>query len=196
MARARTNRRMDRPREQVLEAALAMIGEQGLGTVTMASLAARLGTSGGHLLYYFGTRDGLLLETLRWSEQQYAVQRAPLVEQAAAGEGSLAAVLAFAEVYLPLDDRDPRWLLWLELWARAPYDPELASAQGELDAGWHRDLVALLRAWLPGITDADALSDRLRAMWDGFAISIVNGGGTMLREAVVEHTRATLERHV
>ncbi|HXH78444.1 TetR/AcrR family transcriptional regulator [Nocardioides sp.] len=184
---------MDRPREQVLEAALAMIGEQGLGKVTMASLAARLGTSGGHLLYYFGTRDGLLLETLRWSEQQYAVQRAPLVEQAVAGEGSLAAVLSFAEVYLPLDDRDPRWLLWLELWARAPYDPELASAQRELDEGWHRDLVVLLRAWLTGITDADAVSERLRAMWDGFAISIVNGGGTTLRDAVVEHTRATLQ---
>ncbi len=194
MARARPNRRLDRPREQVLEAALAMIGEQGLGTVTMASLAARLGTSGGHLLYYFGTRDGLLLETLRWSEQQYDVQRAPLVEQAAGGEGSLAAVLAFAEVYLPVDDRDPRWLLWLELWARAPYDPELASAQRELDDCWHRDLVVLLRAWLPDITDAAAVSERLRAMWDGFAISIVNGGGTTLRDAVVEHTRASLER--
>lgn len=193
MARARSNRRMDRPREQVLEEALAMIGEQGLGTVTMASLAARLGTSGGHLLYYFGTRDGLLLETLRWSEQQYAVQRAPLMERAAAGDADLATVLAFTEVYLPLDDRDPRWLLWLELWARAPYDAELAAAQRELDDGWHRDLVVLLRACWSGITDAEGVSERLRAMWDGFAISIVNGGGTTLREAVVEHTRATLE---
>ena len=193
MARARPNRRMDRPREQVLAAALAMIGEQGLGTVTMASLAARLGTSGGHLLYYFGTRDGLLLETLRWSEQEYAVERAPRADRAAAGAGTLATLLEFSQVYLPIDDRDPRWLLWLELWARAPYDPELAAAQRELDDTWHRDLVVLLSACLPAVGDPDGVSERLRAMWDGFAISIVNGGGTALRDAVVEHTRATLE---
>lgn len=193
MARARSNRRLDRPREQVLAAALAMVGEQGLSKVTMAALAARLGTSGGHLLYYFGTRDGLLLETLRWSEQEYAVERAPLVDGAAAGDGTRETVLAFAEVYLPVDERDPRWLLWLELWARAPYDADLAAAQRELDDRWHRDLVGLLRTCLPGIRDPEGASERLRAMWDGFAIAIVNGGGTALRKAVIDHTRAILE---
>lgn len=193
MARARSNRRLDRPREQVLAAALAMVGEQGLSKVTMAALAARLGTSGGHLLYYFGTRDGLLLETLRWSEQEYAVERAPLVDGAAAGDGTLETVLAFAEVYLPVDERDPRWLLWLELWARAPYDADLAAAQRELDDRWHRDLVGLLRTCVTGIQDPEGASERLRAMWDGFAIAIVNGGGTTLRKAVIDHTRAILE---
>ena len=192
MARARPNRRMDRPREQVLEAALAMIGEQGLATVTMASLAARLGTSGGHLLYYFGTRDGLLLETLKWSEQKYTVERAPLMEQAARGEGTQATLLSFARVYLPIDDRDPRWLLWLEMWARAAYDARLAVAQRELDASWHDDLVALLRSCAPDVHDSEGLSERLRAMWDGFAIAIVNGGGTVLRDAVIEHTLAVI----
>ncbi len=186
---------MDRPREQVLAAALAMIGEQGLGTVTMASLAARLGTSGGHLLYYFGTRDGLLLETLRWSEQEYVVQRAPLMDRATAGDATLQTLLSFAEVYLPVDERDPRWQLWLELWARAPYDAELAAAQRELDARWHSDLVVVLRACLPGVSDPEAVSERLRAMWDGFAISIVNGGGTPLRDDVIEHTRSAVEHH-
>jgi AcrR family transcriptional regulator len=193
VARARSNRRLDRPREQVLAAALAMVGEQGLSTVTLAALAARLGTSGGHLLYYFGTRDRLLLETLRWSEREYVIERAPLMEEAARGEGTLETILAFAEVYLPVDDRDPRWLLWLELWARAPYDAELAAAQRELDDHWHRDLVVQLRTCLPAIRDPEGVSERLRAMWDGFAIAIVNGGGATLRKAVLEHTRAILE---
>lgn len=175
----------------MLATTLEMIAEQGLGKVTIASLAARLQTSGGHLLYYFGTRNGLLLETLRWSEHQYAVQRAPQLEEAAAGAGDLATVLAFAGVYLPVDERDPRWLLWLELWARAPYDAELATAQRELDDHWHADLVALLRACLP-VPDPEGLSERLRAMWDGFAIAIVNGGGTAQRDAAIEHTRALL----
>ena len=197
VARTRSNRRLERPREQVLAATLEMVAEQGLAKVTMASLAARLGTSGGHLLYYFGTRNGLLLETLRWSENEYAVQRAPVLEAAAARSEheppDTEAVVAFAEVYLALGQRDPRWLLWLELWARAPYDEELAAAQRAIDDEWHADLVQLLADVLPDLPDREGHSERLRAMWDGFSIGIVTGGGTTLRATALDHSRAMLE---
>jgi AcrR family transcriptional regulator len=192
---ARQNRRMERPREQVLTTALDMVAEHGLGKLTMASLAARLGTSGGHLLYYFKTRDGLLLETLRWSEAAYAEQRAPVVENAsttARERPDVAAVVDFADVYLAIDEKDPRWQLWLELWARAPYHPELAEAQREIDASWHVDLVSLLRAALPGRQDHEGTSERLRAMWDGLSVGIVTGGGRQLRSAALDHTVAIL----
>lgn len=194
MPPTRHNRRLDRPREQVLTAALDMVAESGLGKLTMASLAARLDTSGGHLLYYFKTRDGLLLETLRWSEAAYAAQREPLLAAAANGGSRLAAkaVVEFADVYLAIDEKDPRWQLWLELWARAPYHPELAEAQREIDASWHADLVRLIGDALPAVPDREGLSERLRAMWDGFSVGIVTGGGRKLRTAALEHTRALL----
>jgi AcrR family transcriptional regulator len=180
----------------VLAAALEMVAEVGLAKVTMASLAARLGTSGGHLLYYFGTRNGLLLETLRWSENLYAAQRAPVLEKVEEdGSGGIDAVLSFTDVYLALDERDPRWLLWLELWARAPYDAELAAAQRAMDDEWHADLVRLFAAALPELPQREAVSERLRAMWDGFSIGIVTGGGTTLRKRALEHTRAALAGH-
>jgi AcrR family transcriptional regulator len=193
----RTNRRLERPREQVLEATLEMVAEDGLAKVTMASLARRLGTSGGHLLYYFGTRNGLLLETLRWSEHQYAEQRRPIVEAAAERVRSTVDrpddVLAFAEVYLPVDERDPRWLLWLELWARAPYEPDLAAAQRDLDQQWHDDLVTVLKGAMPSLADAAGTSTRLRMMWDGFAIAIASGGSGAHDEAL-RQTSATVQR--
>lgn len=195
MPPTRHNRRLDRPREQVLTAALDMVAESGLGKLTMASLAGRLGTSGGHLLYYFKTRDGLLLETLRWSEAAYAEQRAPVLAAAAESGSARAgaeAVVRFADVYLAIDEKDPRWQLWLELWARAPYDPELADAQREIDASWHADLVQLLGIALPTTADPEGLSERLRAMWDGFSVGIVTGGGRELRSAALRHTRALL----
>ncbi|MEI7056604.1 TetR/AcrR family transcriptional regulator [Nocardioides sp. CCNWLW239] len=196
MTRTRSNRRLERPREQVLATTLEMVAEQGLAKVTMASLAARLGTSGGHLLYYFGTRNGLLLETLRWSENEYAAQRAPILEKVEQdGSGGVDALLSFTDVYLALDERDPRWLLWLELWARAPYDAELAAAQRAMDDEWHADLVRLFAAALPDVPDREGVSERLRAMWDGFSIGIVTGGGTALRERAVEHTRAAVAGH-
>ena len=194
MAPTRSNRRLERPREQVLAATLEMVAEDGMAKVTMAALARRLGTSGGHLLYYFGTRNGLLLETLRWSEHEYAIQRTPLIEAAAnrapgAGDDP-EAVVAFAEIYLPVDERDPRWLLWLELWARAPYEPDLVTAQRELDLRWHTDLVTVLVGVLPGLEHCDDVSVRLRMMWDGFAVGIVTGGGRALRDEALRHTRA------
>jgi AcrR family transcriptional regulator len=196
VARTRSNRRLERPREQVLATTLEMVAEEGLAKVTMAALAARLGTSGGHLLYYFGTRNGLLLETLRWSENEYAVERAPILEAAAARSPDeppdVSAVVAFAGVYLALDERDPRWLLWLELWARAPYDEELAAAQRAIDDEWHADLVRLLSDVLPDLADREEVSERLRAMWDGFSIGIVTGGGTTLRDRALAHARALL----
>ena len=195
MPSTRHNRRLDRPREQVLSAALEMVAESGLGKLTMASLAARLGTSGGHLLYYFKTRDGLLLETLRWSETAYATQRAPVLAAAAGTDASARgeeAVVQFADVYLAIDEKDPRWQLWLELWARAPYHPELADAQREIDASWHADLLRLLELALPATADPEGLSERLRAMWDGFSVGIVTGGGRALRSAALRHTRALL----
>lgn len=196
MTRTRSNRRLERPREQVLATTLEMVAEEGLAKVTMASLAARLGTSGGHLLYYFGTRNGLLLETLRWSENEYAAQRAPLLEKVeTSGSGGIEALVSFTDVYLALDERDPRWLLWLELWARAPYDAELAAAQRAMDDEWHADLVRLLAAALPDVPEREAVSERLRAMWDGFSIGIVTGGGTTLRERALEHTRAAVIGH-
>lgn len=196
VTRTRSNRRLERPREQVLATTLEMVAEEGLAKVTMAALAARLGTSGGHLLYYFGTRNGLLLETLRWSENEYAAQRAPILEKVEKdGSGGVDALLSFTDVYLALDERDPRWLLWLELWARAPYDTELAAAQRAMDDEWHADLVRLFAAALPEVPDREAVSERLRAMWDGFSIGIVTGGGTTLREHALEHTRAAVTGH-
>ncbi|MGN6251555.1 MAG: TetR/AcrR family transcriptional regulator [Marmoricola sp.] len=198
MTSTRPHRRLERPREQVLAATLEMVAEEGLAKVTMAALARRLGTSGGHLLYYFGTRNGLLLETLRWSESNYAVERKPILDALTARAGAppldLELLVSFAAVYLPLDERDPRWLLWLELWARAAYDAELAAAQRDLDESWHRDLVGLLEAVLPGVEDPAGASVRLRAMWDGFAIAIVTGGGRTLREEALAHTRALHDR--
>lgn len=192
MTPSRQNRRLERPREQVLTAALDMVAEHGLGKLTMASLAARLGTSGGHLLYYFKTRDGLLLETLRWSEAAYAAQRTPLLARTFEATSGAEAVTEFAGVYLAIDEKDPRWQLWLELWARSPYHPALAEAQRDLDAAWHADLVSLLAAVLPEHDDPDGLSERLRAMWDGFSVGILTGGGRQLRAAALTHTRALL----
>lgn len=176
MSSGRVNRRLEQPHERVLAAALEMISEQGLSALTMASLGARLGTSGGHLLYYFGTKDHLLLETLRWSEDSYTARRDAIV----AGTQDLDASFdAFVDLYLPEHPSDPRWLLWLELWARAPYDATLATGQWELEAPWRTALGQVLERCLGARRARSAATaawvDGTLAMLDGFSIAVVTG---------------------
>ncbi|MFE3451522.1 TetR/AcrR family transcriptional regulator [Nonomuraea sp. NPDC059194] len=197
---AREHRRLDRPREQVLEAAMAAIAEHGLADLTMAGLARRLGTSGGHILYYFGSKDQVLVETLRWSEERLAPRRAALVGRPAPADAKVA---EYIDLYLPTGTADPRWLLWVDVWSRTLAVPELRQAQAELDQGWHEDLVRLVddgvRAGEYMPIDAEAFSVRLRAMLDGFSTQIVIGVPGVDRATFATHaldyTRQTLTAH-
>lgn len=120
---------------------MAAIAEDGLAALTMSALAERLGTSGGHILYYFGTKDLLLLEVLRWSEAALADERRALLARRVTAERKLD---LFLELYLPRGPRDARWMLWIELWARTPANESLHRAQEEMDQAWQDDLEALL----------------------------------------------------
>lgn len=183
-----TNRRLDQPRETTLAAALDLIAEHGLGGMTMAALGKRLGTSGGHLLYYFGSKDQLLLETLRWSEGGYAAQREELLSR----PPDVDTVVAFADLFMPTHQEDSRWVLWLDLWARAPYNATLAAAQRELDGAWRATLGAIVDAGVAAGTfrpeRVAAWMDQFLAMLDGFGIAIVTGA-PMPKATILERVR-------
>jgi AcrR family transcriptional regulator len=190
----RVNRRLEQPREQVLAAAFEMIAEDGLASLTMASLGKRLGTSGGHLLYYFGTKDQLLLETLRWSEETFTAPREEIVENAGTLRGGLA---GFCDLYLPDHHADPRWLLWLQVWARAPYDDAIGAGQRELEAPWRMDLGRLLARFLGSRTARSAATatwvEGTLAMLDGFSVAVVTGA-PVAREDVLRTVAARVRQ--
>lgn len=155
---------------------MAAIAENGLAALTMSALAERLGTSGGHILYYFGSKDLLLLEALRWSEAALAEERTALLARRLTAERKLD---LFLELYLPRGPRDARWMLWIELWARTPSNEELHRAQEEMDQGWQDDLAALLAK---GVArgrftpmDTTARAGELLALLDGLSTRVVLG---------------------
>ena len=98
----------------------------------MRVLSARLGMSPGHILYYFGSKDRLLLETLQWSEDD--LMRRELAKVARA-RSNIAKVRKIVEGYTPRSSRDPRWLLWAYTYAQPPRDQGgLAAVQESLPA--------------------------------------------------------------
>ncbi|MFI6943192.1 TetR/AcrR family transcriptional regulator [Streptomyces sp. NPDC050418] len=185
------------PREEVLAAAMAMVAETGLDRLTMAALGREVGMSSGHLLYYFKTKDELLLQTLEWSEGRLGEERRALL----AGPGSVRERLAgFVDLYVPSAPHDPHWTLWLEVWNRSPYaDPAVGAGrrQAAIEDAWHRDLVALLAegvaagAFRP--VDPEHLAVRLRALLDGFSVHVAVGLPGTGRAEVLAHVGEFLD---
>ncbi|MFJ2770791.1 TetR/AcrR family transcriptional regulator [Streptomyces sp. NPDC087300] len=181
----------------MLDEAMTAIAENGLAALTMSALADRLGTSGGHILYYFGSKDRLLLEALRWSEAALTEERRTLL----AGRTAPARKLdRFLQLYLPKGPRDPRWTLWLELWARAGSNEPLRTAQDELDQGWREDLAALLAeggaADVFAVDDAAGRADELLALLDGLSTRVVLGQRGADRRGALAAARSAARRLV
>ncbi|MGW0536481.1 TetR/AcrR family transcriptional regulator [Streptomyces sp. NPDC003032] len=191
-ARARKNAP---PREDVLAAAMEMIAERGLEKLTMAALGREVGMSSGHLLYYFRTKDELLLRTLEWSEGRLGTERGRLLARTGTARARLD---AYVGLYVPDGVGDPHWTLWLEVWNRSlNADEEGRDRQAAIEGAWHRDLVALLAEGVSrgefGAIDPDRFAARLRALLDGFSIHVAIGLRGTGRDQVLAHVREFLD---
>ncbi|GAA2999896.1 TetR/AcrR family transcriptional regulator [Streptomyces fulvorobeus] len=182
------------PRESVLVAAMATIAERGLEGLTMAGLGREVGMSSGHLLYYFRTKDELLLQTLEWSEGRLGAERGALLSRQAPAAERLG---AYVDLYVPEGPRDPHWTLWLEVWNRSQSaDADARGRQAAIEGAWHRDLVALLAEGISRgefrALDPDRFAARLRALLDGFSVHVAVGIPGTGREQVLSHVREFL----
>ncbi|MCD9876646.1 TetR/AcrR family transcriptional regulator [Streptomyces guryensis] len=183
------------PREQVLAAAMDMIAERGLEKLTMAALGREVGMSSGHLLYYFHSKDELLLQALEWSEGRLGAERGRLLARGGTARERLD---AYVDLYVPDGHRDPHWTLWLEVWNRSQTADEAArDRQAAIEGVWHRDLVALIAE---GVSrgefrrvDPDRFATRLRALLDGFSIHVAIGLRGTGRAQVLGHVREFLD---
>lgn len=177
--------------ERMLEEAMAAIAENGLAALTMSALAERLGTSGGHILYYFGSKDRLLLEALRWSEELLTGERRALLGRRLTAARKLD---QFLELYLPEGPRDPRWTLWIELWARTASNEPLKAAQEEIDESWQQDLESLLAKGVDqgrfAPMDVPARASELLALLDGLSTRVVLGQRGADRAGALERARS------
>ncbi|MFJ9247132.1 TetR/AcrR family transcriptional regulator [Streptomyces sp. NPDC101776] len=181
------------PREDVLAAAMGMIAERGLEKLTMAALGREVGMSSGHLLYYFHSKDELLLQALEWSEGRLGAERGRLLTRTASARQRLD---AYVDLYVPDGHRDPHWTLWLEVWNRsqsAAADAVARDRQAAIEGVWHRDLVALIAEGVSRgefrAVDPDRFAARLRALLDGFSIHVAIGLRGTDRAQVLGHVR-------
>jgi len=127
-------------RRAMLEAAAELICERGFGETRIADVAKRAGASSALVIYYFGTRDRLLVDALRFSEESFYEGTAAMLEEISNVRERLAKIVEWCCVPQIDGEVTGAWGLWLDLWATAFRHPEVRDSRVELDQRW-RDLV-------------------------------------------------------
>jgi AcrR family transcriptional regulator len=188
-----------RSRDRVLRAALDLITEVGTDQVRLAEIARRAGMSSGQVMYYFTSKEHILLETLAWREHEESRQRRIALRGVAAGWPSLE---LFTALYLPSSLTDPVWILWIEAWARAPHDAEVGQFLDELMSPWREDLAMIVErgaregAFQPRGPVAE-FSFRFCALLDGLALlrlrQMPTLPGAQLIQLAMDSARTELE---
>ena len=163
-------------REQMIRAALDVIQERGFPETRIADVAQRAGVSPALVIYYFGTKDSLLTEAMRHSEDVFYERGARRMAAAANAMDRLAEIVALS--CLPSDEEEDgdSWTLWLDLWAQAARNPAVARVREEFDEHWRETLRAIVREGqasgeFAGV-DADEFAVGFSALLDGLAIQI------------------------
>jgi AcrR family transcriptional regulator len=166
----------DQRREQMLRAALEVIAERGYPETRIADVAERAGTSPALVIYYFKTKDQLLTEAIRFSEDTWYEAGTSRMAAISTAAGRLEELVAMS--CLPEADAEPKssWLLWLDLWAQAVRHPEVAGVRQKFDERWRETICSLVaegqEAGEFGPVDPADFAVTLSALLDGLAIQI------------------------
>ncbi len=127
-------------RRAMLEAAAELITERGFGDTRIADVAKRAGTSSALVIYYFGTRDRLLVDALRYSEESFYEAAAAMLEEVTGFRERLTTIVEWCCVPQLDGEVTGAWGLWLDVWATAFRHDEVGEARIGQDRKW-RDLV-------------------------------------------------------
>jgi AcrR family transcriptional regulator len=170
-------------RIQMLRAAAELVCERGFAETRISDVAKRAGVSSALVIYYFGTRDRLLVDALRYSEESFY----EAAEQMLAEIPSLHERLSRLTQWTCVPEADVAgqaapgahneipgaWGLWFDLWAQAFRHDEVKAGRVELDARWRRMIAdAVESADLDTDVDARMFALEFSALLDGLSIQV------------------------
>jgi AcrR family transcriptional regulator len=175
-------------RDQMLAAAATLIAERGFGDTRIADVASRVGASPALVIYYFGTKDSLLTEALRWSERSFYTATEEMLRSTPSLRRRFELLVEWTLVPDKQTALTGDWGLWFDLWAQAFRHPEVKKDRAELDAQW-RDLITLvvqagIDAGEIGKLDVETFAIMWGSLLDGLVVQVA------LDDPVVDAERA------
>jgi AcrR family transcriptional regulator len=179
---------VDQRRDQMLAAAAELIAERGFSETRIADVARRVGASPALVIYYFGTKDDLLTEALRYSEERFYVACNEMLASTPGVRERLEKLVRLTCVPDGDDEIPGAWGLWFDLWAQAFRHPEIAKDRIALDQRWRDTIAGVVRDGQAtgeiGDVDADSFAITFAVLLDGLSIQVA------LKDPVVDPDRA------
>jgi AcrR family transcriptional regulator len=179
VARARQKNGKDRHQE-ILEAAARVITDRGLAETRIQDIAERCGVSPGLILYYFESKDRLLVEALTYSNDRFYLRTTRELRRMSSAKERLARLIELSVPgLLPEFSLLDEWALWLEVWVRALRDPQMAKDREALDRRWVQSIADVIRfgrqsgEFPADDHDPDDLAMQLGSLMDGLAIQVL-----------------------
>lgn len=161
---------------QMLRAAAELICERGFSETRIADVAKRADASSALVIYYFGTRDRLLVDALRYSEENFYQSVAAMLAQIDSAHERLSMLVRWTCVPENTGDVPGAWGLWFDLWAQAFRHPEVKQDRVELDGRWRDLIIDVVKSGQAngeiGKIDARRFSLTFSALLDGLSIQV------------------------
>ncbi|AQA04340.1 TetR family transcriptional regulator [Mycobacterium sp. MS1601] len=165
-------------RIQMLRAAAELICERGFSETRIADVAKRAGVSSALVIYYFGTRDRLLVDALRHSEESFYEAAEAMLAEVSSLRERLSLLIRWTCVPEGdgADEIPGAWGLWFDLWAQAFRHDEVKAGRIELDARWRRMIIDALESAESGERDPQVdprmFALEFAALLDGLSIQV------------------------
>jgi AcrR family transcriptional regulator len=176
---SRTRAKTKDRHQEILDAAARVITDRGLADTRISDIAERCGVSPGLILYYFESKDRLLVEALTSANDQFYLRLSREMRRMPSARQQLERLIELSVPgLLPEYERLDEWALWIEIWVRALRDPMLAKEREVLDRRWRQSIADIIRhgrdtGEFPSGVDADELGLQIGATIDGLAIQVL-----------------------
>jgi AcrR family transcriptional regulator len=169
-------------RIEMLRAAAELICERGFGETHIADVAKRAGVSSALVIYYFGTRDRLLVDALRYSDESFYETAEKMLAEVTSVHERLSLLIKWTCVpdgYVDTDDFPVGYEipgdqnLWFDLWAQAFRHSEVKAGRVEQDARWRKMIVDAVKSdELDVAVDVRMFALAFAALLDGLSIQV------------------------
>jgi AcrR family transcriptional regulator len=163
-------------RDRIIDAAKAVLIEEGQASTSTRAVADRAGVRLSLVHYHFGGKQGLLVEVLERETSQLLERQRELY----AAPGPLSEKWRIACDLLDEDVRSGYVRLLWELWSAGLADPELAAGWRAAIAGWRDLLTDVFATWAEELDVEPPLSPRALAsftatLFHGIEIEMLAG---------------------
>ena len=155
-------------REALLRAAIELLGELGVKSVTHRAVAERAGVPLASTTYYFRSVGELVEEALKLHVAERVAELERLVEAALNASGASAGRLAERMAAVLVAAPTPALVAQYQMYLEAGRNPALQPAATEALAAFEGLIVRVLSAL--GARDPQAAAGAFHALFDGFAL--------------------------